>query len=241
MAMSMTSIPPPAGDSSTPPKIEAHRPRVQRPRYLVVALVLALFFGAGCWTEGCGRLAFYRGDPDVLAEQNERVKDDQDRAKVEAAYQRFLDAADTERGRSIPFAAGIFVLGAALLALGARGLAGKSNTRSALMQVVAAQAIVVAASYFATKNLHQTERDWHTELMVAQQREAMSSGHKAWWMPPPAEFEESLTRARSTRNLIAPTWLVIRSVASVLILVALSRQRAREFFEAAGEPQPDQS
>lgn len=217
--------------SSSPPSERLARPRARRPAYLVAALVLALLFGAGCWTEGCGRLAFYRGDTDVLAEQNAHIRDDQDRGRVEALYQRYLDAADAGKGRAIPFAAGIFVLGAALLALGARGLAGKSNTRSALMQVVAAQAIVVAASYFATKDLRNAELDWNFERQLADQREKL----------PPEQYEQTAPALRHLRVWAPPTWLSIRSFASVLILVALSRQRSREFFEAAGEPQPDQS
>jgi hypothetical protein len=231
MAMSMSSNPPPAGDSSAPPKIEAEKPKARRPKYLVVALVMALLFGAGCWTEGCGTLAFYRGDTDVLAEQNEHIADPQDRERVEALYQRYLDAADAGRGRSIPFAAGIFVLGAALLALGARGLAGKSNTRSALMQVVAAQAIVVAAGYFVNKDMRNAQEDWRFEQMIAQQHEKL----------PADQFEHALPTFRAMRRWMPPAWLTIRSFASLLILVALSRQRSREFFEAAGEPQPDQS
>lgn len=216
---------------SSPPSDRPARPRARRPAYLVAALVLALLFGAGCWTEGCGRLAFYRGDTDVLAEQNAHIRDDQDRGRVETLYQTYLDAADAGKGRAIPFAAGIFVLGAALLALGARGLAGKANTRSALMQVVAAQAIAVAACYFATKDLRNAELDWHFERQLADQREKL----------PPEQYEQTAPALRRLRVWAPPTWLTIRSFASVLILVALSRQRAREFFEAAGEPQPDQS
>lgn len=195
----------------------------------MVALVMALLFGAGCWTEGCGTLAFYRGDTDVLAEQNQRIQDDEDRARVEGLYQHYLDAANDGRGRAIPFAAGIFVLGAALLALGARGLAGKANTRSALMQVVAAQAIVVAASFFVNKEVRYAQDAWRFEQMIAQQHEKMA----------PDQFERSLPTFRAMRRWMPGTWLTIRSVASVFILIALSRQRSREFFEAAGEPQPD--
>jgi hypothetical protein len=231
MGMSMSSIPPPPGDSSAPPKIEAEKPRVPRPKYLVVALVMALLFGAGCWTEGCATLAFYRGDTDVRAEQNEHIADEQDRARVTALYQRYLDAADAGRNRSIPFAAGIFVLGAALLALGARGLAGKSNTRSALMQVVAAQAIVVAAAYFLNKDVRNAQEDWQYEQIIAQQHEKL----------PPEQFQQALPTLHAMRRWSPPTWLTIRSIASLLILFALSRQRSRAFFEAAGEPQPDQS
>src|SRR5690606_38311577 len=112
----MSSIPPPEDrDSkareSAPGSARGAAPRVvsaQRPRYLVVALVTALVFGAGCWTEGCGRLAFYRGETDQHANITEAIRDDADRAQAEALYQRFVDVADMQRGRAIPMAAATF-------------------------------------------------------------------------------------------------------------------------------------
>jgi hypothetical protein len=207
-ASNLSTRPPPA------------KPR--RPKFLVVALLMALVFGAGCWTEGCGRLAFYR-DPDALAEHADVIKDEQDKQRIDGLYQRYLDAADAQRGRSIPFSAAIFVLGAALLALTARGLAGKSNTRSALMQVVAAQAIVVGAAYFATKDMRNAELDWKFEETLAVKREDM----------PPDKYAALVPQWRALRVSMPPAWLGFRSVASVLIIIALSRQKAREFFEAA--------
>lgn len=227
MRLAMSSVPPPAPDSNAPKAA----PGPRRPRYLVVALVLALAFGAGCWTEGCGRLAFYRGENDYGAQANQQIKDDQDRARVEALYQTYLDAADSSRGRAIPLAAAIFVLGAALLALTARGLAGKSNTRSALVQIVAAQAIVVAGSYFALRPMREAELLWQSEHQLAMKRETM----------PAEQYEQLRPMMSSMRRWTPPTWLALRTFASVLILVALTRQRSREFFEAAGGADPQAS
>ncbi|MBX3225699.1 MAG: hypothetical protein KIT84_31020 [Labilithrix sp.] len=224
----MSSIPPPARDSDAPPKAD---PGPRRPKYLVVALVMALAFGAGCWTEGCGRLAFYRGEVDYGAQLNQQIKDEQDRERVESLYQRYLDAADSGRGRAIPIAAAIFVLGAALLALTARGLAGKSNTRSALVQVVAAQAIVVAGSYFALKPMREAELEWQSEHTLAMKRETMTTD----------QFEQVAPMMHKLRRWTPPAWLVFRTFASALILVALTRQRSREFFEAAGGADPQAS
>ena len=192
----------------------------------MVALVGALVFGAGCWTEGCGRLAFYRGETEHHANVTSTIRDDADRAQAEALYQRFVDVADMQRGRAIPMAAATFVLGAALLALAARGLAGKSNTRSALMQVVAAQAVVVVASYFATRDMWNAEADWQYETALIHQRERL----------PPDQYAEVVPTVRAMRRWAPPGWLVFRTVASALIVVALSRPRSREFFEAAARP-----
>jgi hypothetical protein len=199
---------------------------VRRPRYLVVALVAALVFGAGCWTEGCGRLAFFRGERDHHASMTSSIRDDLDRAQAEGLYQRFVDVADMSRGRAVPMAAATFVLGAALLALAARGLAGKSNTRSALMQVVAAQAIVVVASYFVTRAMFDAEADWQYETALIHQRERM----------PPDQYAQAVPMLRAMRRWTPPGWLVVRTLASALIVVALSRPRSRDFFEAAARP-----
>jgi hypothetical protein len=199
---------------------------VKRPRYLVVALIAALVFGAGCWTEGCGRLEFYRSGEDQSVVINAGIKGDADRARAEALYHRFTAVSDDARKRVIPLAAATFVLGAALLALASRGLAGKTRSRGALMQVVAAQALVVMLAYFVTRDVHNAELDWAMERAIIQQHEAL----------PQQEFDEVLPKMQAMRPYLLPSWLVFRSVASALILLALSRPRSREFFEAAGKP-----
>ncbi|MDB4940758.1 MAG: hypothetical protein JWP97_292 [Labilithrix sp.] len=201
----------------------------RKPRYLLVALIFALLFGAGCWTEGCGRLGFYRGEHDQAQALNAAIKSDTDRARADALYQRYTEVADGARGRAIPMAAAMFVLGAALLALAARGLAGKTNTRSALVQVVAAQAVVVVASYFLTKDLRNAELDWEMERTLIHQHETL----------PPEQYEQVVPMMTSMRAVIVPGWLVLRTIASGLILVALTRQRSREFFDAAGRTVPE--
>jgi hypothetical protein len=230
----MASNPPPHGgdpDEEASPEApdrydgvrrSSRAPGPRRPRYLLIALIGAFIVGAGCWTEGCNRLAFYRGEHEHTRSLNASIRDDGDRAHAESLYQRFVDVSDTARGRAVPIAAATFVLGAALLALAARGLAGRSNTRSALMQVVAAQAVVVAIGYFLTREMHNAELDWEFEYSLIHQHESL----------PPEQYREVVTTVRTMRTWAPPTWLALRSFASALILLALSRPRSREFFEA---------
>ena len=227
----MSSTPPPDRASpddedrrSRPPAGKARPTAARRPRYLVVALIGALVFGAGCWTEGCNRLALYRGERDnTAAPLAASIHDDADRAHAEALFQRFLDISEAARGRGVPLAAATFVLGAALLALGTRGMAGRSNTRSALMQVVAAQAIIVALTYYLNADIRRAELDWQFDTWLAHQREAL----------PPSQYLELVPKANAMRRWAPPVWLLLRTLASALILVALSRPRSRAFFEAA--------
>lgn len=227
MGQPMVRTPPPSDHEPVGNERLGGEPAARRrPRYLVVALVAALVFGAGCWTEGCSRLTFFRGERDQAGALNQAIRDDADRAEAEALYQRFVDAADAARGRAVPLAAATFVLGAALLVLAARGLAGRSNTRSALMQVVAAQAIVVGATYFVTRDMRRAEDDWQYQSALFHQRERL----------PPEQYAEVTVTLQSMRRWAPPGWLALRTLASALVLLALSRPRSRAFFEAAARP-----
>ena len=242
----MPSVPPPP-DSAPPDPTESSRPSesprasespargrgrgrgrgpVKRPRYLLLALIGALVFGAGCWMDGCGRLAFYRGEQDQSLALNASIKADTDRNRAEALYHRFTEVADAARKRAIPLAAATFVLGAALLALGSRALAGKTNTRGALVQVVIAQAAVVGLAYYLTADIRNAELDWEMERTLIHQRETL----------PADQYEQVVPMMQSMRHYGVPGWLVLRTLASALIVFALTRPRSREFFEAAGKP-----
>jgi len=120
-------------------------------------------------------------------------------------------------------AAATFVLGAALLALAGRGLAGRTNARSAIVQVVTAQAIAMVVSFFLLRDVTDAELDWHLARTLAQQREAM----------PPEEVARIAPVLRDARHYGGPAWLALRTFASALVLVALTRQRSRAFFDAA--------
>jgi hypothetical protein len=236
----MPSVPPPedpAGDpelrdddrarSSRPPPPSV-RP-AKRPRYLAVALVGALVFGAGCWTEGCSRINFYRGGLDQSQTLSSSIANEADRARAEALYQHFTEVADAERSRAFPIAIATFLLGAALLALAARGLAGKTNTRSPLVQVVTAQAIVVVLGYFVLRDVRNAELDWGIEQTMLSQRQTL----------PADQYAQLSSMMAGVRRYGVPGWLVVRTLASALIVLALTRPRSREFFEAAGKPVSD--
>jgi hypothetical protein len=194
-----------------------------------VALIAALVFGAGCWTEGCSRLAFFRGEREHQANLTSTIQNEDDRARADALYQRFVDAADGASGRAVPLAVATFVLGAALLALAARGLAGRGDPRSALMQVVTAQAIVVAATYFLTRGMVDAEADWQYETAIILQHERS----------PPEQYAQITSTLHSMRRWAPPGWLAFRSLASLLIVLALSRPSARAFFESQGDSSSD--
>lgn len=199
--------------------------RPERPRYLFVALVVALLFGVGCWTDGCGRINFYHAQHDHARALNAAIRDEGERSRAEALYQRYVDVADQARHRAFPTAVAIFILGAALLALAARGLAGRTNARALLMQVVFAQAVAVVLSYYLTRDVRAAQLDWEVERTLMERRETM----------PADQYEQLVPMMHRVRTVIDPSWLVFRTIASALILFALTRPRSRAFFDAAGE------
>lgn len=227
--MSSIHPPPPDRDASGSESAQRTEP-ARRPRYLVVALVAALVLGASSCTEGYGRLDSYHGGSEVQhARVMTSINDEGGRAEAEARYARFVDVANAASGRTVPMAAAMFVLGFALLTLASRGLSGKANTRSAIMQVLAAQSVVLVASYFITRDLANAEADWLVEATFIQQRERM----------PEEQFQRFVPMVHAMRRWVPPGWLVVRTVASALVVVALSRPRARAFFEAAARPVSD--
>ena len=86
--------------------------------------------------------------------------------------------------------------------------------------------IVVVASYFVTRDMWRAEADWQYEAALMHQRDRL----------PPDQFAEAVPTLRALQHWGPPSWLVFRTVASALIIVALSRPRSREFFEAAARP-----
>lgn len=206
--------------SEWPASERAERPR--RPRYLVIALSFAMAIGAGCWTEGCDRLGFYRGEADPRQAINAQIADAEDRARADALYTHFTEVADRAHARAVPMSAAMFVLGVALLTLAARGLAGRTNTRSALVQVVVAQALVVGANYFVMRDVRAAELEWQIDGTLTQQRHAL----------PPEKLAQAAETLEAARRWGPPSWLVMRTVVSGLIVFALTRPRSRAFFEA---------
>ena len=201
--------------------------RPKRPPWLLAALVVGLVFGASSWNEGCSRIELYRGTQAMDAAVDSAVQDEQARASIQQMYDRFGAIADESRNVVLPFAVGTFVLGAALLALSARGIAGRTNTRTALLQVVAVQAIIAAASFAATRRFREAELQWNTTQAIAVQK-TMSL--------PEDTFRQRAAIIEGSRRFGPPIGIALRMLGSGLVLLALTRRRSRAFFEAAGAP-----
>jgi hypothetical protein len=111
-----------------------------------------------------------------------------------------------------------------MVAFAARSMAGRQAARSGLMQVLVAQAALVVLAFFLTRDVERAETDLQSTVFTAQLRETAQD---------PQMVEQVLPFYTHVLAAKPAIWLVVRTTATALILIALTRLRARAFFEAA--------
>ncbi len=198
--------------------------RVARPWYLGIALAIALMFGVGGWNDGCNTIAEYRDSRDDGGALVEGLSNATEIAAVEAATAQYLAVRDIAKNRAFPLGVAAFILGAALLAFSAQAMSGRSQARGLLVQLVAAQSVLVVVTTFATADLWRARTEQWSRAQLAHLREANTDAAQV------ERFEQVSAKAL---RLLSPTYLLIRTLASSFILIALTRSRTREFFDAA--------
>lgn len=203
--MSTSTVPPPE--------------RARRPWYLIVALIFTLLFGAGGAVDGCGTIAFYRV-PLNFSKAGEEAQNPEERAAIGSALEKFVGALDGAKKRVFPLAAGGLVLGLAMLALGIRALGGQRGARNALVQVVAAQAMLVLVTFFLTTDVRRAKADLQNELQRVDEK----------FHPKPKPQPELTIRQHMA---VQTVWTVLLTFGSSMILVALSRRRSLAFYDQA--------
>jgi hypothetical protein len=197
---------------------------VRRPWYLMLALIVAWIFGASAFVDGCSTVAFYReGMPDPQ-EAVARVHSDSDRAVAAKVAEQYFTTMFDARKRVFPLSVAGMLLGAVMVGFAARAMSGREGARTALIQVIGVQAILVIAAHFLTVDVRHAREALENTLFAAQFRDAA---------PDPESADRSLALYSKMLSLRESVMLVVRSVASGLIIVALTRSRSRRFFEAA--------
>jgi hypothetical protein len=188
----------------------------------VVALAITMFFGAAGWISGCNTIAEYRDPNDAAFDhQIESLQTSQDRDAARDAHERYLSALDVAKKRQFPIGVAEFLIGAAMLALTIRAIAGRPGARSLLVQLTAGQATLVLVAYFITADARAA---WLTQYGITGHLIfAPDSMERALWHP---GFIQAIAGA------VWSSWIGVRSLLSVIAVVALTRQRTRDFFEA---------
>jgi hypothetical protein len=196
----------------------------KRPFYLVLALLGALALGTIGASRGWDMVALYR-EPVDTSLPGRGIADDADRAAVVARSEALLHAIDAARPRGWPISVGELVLGSAILLFAMRVIGGSRGARAALIQLVVAQAALGAVSYRLLPEVATSK----IRLDLA---EKAARDHQAF---PQQERVEELRVTPQVLQMMPRIDLALRTLCSTLVVLALTRRRAREFFDASTE------
>jgi hypothetical protein len=197
----------------------------KRPLYVVLALLAALVMGMSAANNGCEPVEMYR-EPIDPTRAGSDVADEADRAAVIARFEAYIAAIDRARPRGWPIAVGMLVLGYAVLVGAVRTLGGRRGARPLLVQLVIAQAVLSGVSYFALGDVLEAEVRW----FEAKQAAVIHAKY-----PDQRQHESADEFLRKTLHEWARVQLAIGTVCSGLIVLALTRRRARDFFDGSAE------
>lgn len=209
----------------------AARPERKKPWYLVVALLGGLAFGVGGGCDGYRAITFYKSanlDPASLVQG---MANDVDRAIVAKAFEAWLAAMDVAKERVFPIGVAALLIGAAMVVFALRAMAARPGARGVLMQLVVAQAGLGIASYVLQRDVRDAEQGFHAAVIRAQAHEGVADA---------AEADKVARLAVATNRWLPPVYLALRTLGSILIVIAMTRPRSREFFDAARDPVSEQ-
>jgi hypothetical protein len=203
----------------------------KRPWYLALALVggLALGLGQGC--DGYLDMSFYRSerlDPSAIVQS---VSNDADRITIQKRFDAWVVAMDAAKTRVFPLGVAALVLGMATIIFAMRAMAGRKSARSALIQLVIAQAALGGASFA----LRTDDRRAYNDLAAA-----VATSRARAMAPDPAQADSVARITVAAQSVMPPVYLALRTLACALIVFAITRPRAREFFDAASDPVSEQ-
>ena len=179
----------------------------KRPWYLVLALLGALTLGTLGASVGWSRVLLYRDAIDVSVE-GIGIADEAQRKLVVQRAQECIAALDAAKSRGWPLAVASLLLGSAILVFGVRTLGGSSGARTALVQLVIAQATVNAADYYLMRGA------WNAQQRLYEAKQAATTHVEV--------------------NSFAAT--ALSTLASALVVFGLTRPRSRRSLDAVAGP-----
>jgi hypothetical protein len=197
----------------------------KRPFYLVLALLGAVAFGAYGALQGWSFFLQYRGaiDPSLVGQD---IANAEDRAAIVVRANACQAALDAVKGWGWPIAVAAIVLGSAMFIFAMRGLAGSRAARAMLVQIVIVQAGLNVAQHWRLRGVEDANLGLSEAVYTAYLRENVPE-----WNHPEARAAAGAAMWRSAY----PFSLAAQTLCSALIVVALTRRRTREFFDASGE------
>ncbi|HNS95547.1 MAG TPA: hypothetical protein PLJ27_04230 [Polyangiaceae bacterium] len=199
-------------------------PVSKRPRYLVVALIVAWTFGIGGIMNGCELLRFYKDPNTIPAQVHETTEEGL--AGFLAAQQRISKEASTKaleehQQRMVPLAVANILLSALLIVACARALAAKRNAHHLALQAVAANILYAIVDYFVSAPVR------HAVLTATTSQTLPADAHEL----DPTQLASAV--AWSVRILSAMHVAILG-----LVAFALTRPRTLAFFHGVEEISP---
>lgn len=177
--------------------------KIRKPWYLATALIVGWLFGAQGLVSGCTTIAYYRNDN--IEDAITQSADDPNHPENRAHVELFTQALDAAKNRVFPLSVALFVLGGAMAIFAVRAMGGRGQARRALIQVACVHAVVVILYYLLTPDVRAVqEAIWRAQGYSLFLQRRLNQGE-----------------------------LVARTLVSALIVLALTRERARAFFEAS--------
>ena len=170
-------------------------------------------------------VGLYR-DPINPSVFGERIADEADRAAVVSRFQSYLQALDAAKPRGWPLAVASLLLGGAILVAAIRALRGKGSARRALIQLIIAQAGTSALSYWLMRDVFEAELRFVDANQSADIHERISDRSRA---------DEIARKGSHLLRAATPIDFGLRTIGSALIVLALTRPRARELLDSANE------
>lgn len=200
-------------------------PRPKRPWFLLATLIITWVLGAAGFVDGCNTLAFYRADHVEETAFTETIDNDELRESANEAAGAYIATMHEERNRAFPIAIATLLLGAAMVVVSARAMGGRGSARPLLMQLMVAQTAVAVASFVLTPRVRAASLALETSLAKAQ---------LAKTAPDPSTEQDSVKLYERLARVRGPIFLGLRTAATGLILIALTRRRTLEFYTVVG-------
>ena len=191
----------------------------KRPWYLVLALLGALALGTTGAYKGWEEVTLYHASLDPAA-AGQGVADEHDRALVVLRTEAVIRALDDAKSRGWPLAVAALLIGGATLLFAMRALGGSSSARAVLVQLVVAQAGLGVAGHLLLREVIEADLQWREAEHAAEEHAA---GVVTTVQPPISTM--AILRAASTMVL------VLRTLASALVVIGLTRRGSREYFD----------
>jgi hypothetical protein len=192
------------------------------PFYLIAALLASLGLGLEGGCDGYQILRFYRSSWPDISQLERELPDGTDRALVRAQFDRRFAAMDAAKERAFPLGAAALLVGLTLALFAARTLMGAEATRGRLLQLVIAQAAVALGTFAFEDDIRNAEHVFAAALIRMQSRVQLQDTVEA----------ERVARVWIAAHRVYPfAYLVLRTLGSAVIVVALTRPRSRALLE----------